>query len=181
MDRLLRRSEFLVAVTIIVLCLIIGLRNPIFFSIGYLFDLLRSSIVIGIFAMGVLIVLVSGGIDLSFMAIGIFALYSTVKLMKAFAPDAPIWPAFIVAGLIGLCLGLINGFFIAKFKLPTLIVTLGTMSMFQGFLLFVIGNNIIRDVPPALTAFARSAIVRVPLERGVANLHPGIFITLGAI
>jgi simple sugar transport system permease protein len=60
MDRLLRRSEFLVAVTIIALSLIIGLRNPTFFSIGYLFDLLRSSIVIGIFAMGVLIVLVSG-------------------------------------------------------------------------------------------------------------------------
>jgi simple sugar transport system permease protein len=181
MDRLLRRSEFLVAATIIILCLIIGLRNPIFFSVGYLFDLLRSSIVIGIFAMGVLIVLVSGGIDLSFMAIGIFALYSTVKLMKAFAPNAPIWPAFVVAALIGLGLGLINGFFIAKFRLPTLIVTLGTMSMFQGFLLFVIGNNIIRDVPPAVTAFARSVIVQVPLERGIATLHPAIFITLGSI
>ena len=181
MDRLLRRSEVLVAATIIILCLIIGLRNPIFFSVGNVFDLLRSSIVTGIFAMGVLIVLVSGGIDLSFMAIGIFALYSTVKLMKAFAPDAAIWPAFVIAALIGLGLGLINGFFIARFKLPTLIVTLGTMSMFQGFLLFIIGNNIIRDVPPALTAFARTAIVRIPLARGTANLHPAIFITIGVI
>ncbi len=181
MDRLLRRSEVLVAATIIVLSLIIGLQNPTFFTIGNLFDLLRSSIVTGIFAMGVLIVIVSGGIDLSFTAIGIFSLYSTVKLMKAYAPDAPIWAAFIVAALIGLGLGLINGFFIARFKLPTLIVTLGTMSMFQGFLLFVIGNNIIRDVPPALTAFARTALVRIPLARGTANLHPAIFITLGAI
>jgi len=181
MDRLLRRSEVLVAATIIILGLIIGLRNPTFFTVGNLFDLLRSSIVTGIFAMGVLIVLVSGGIDLSFAAIGIFALYSTVKLMKAYAPDASIWPAFIVAGVIGLGLGLVNGFFIARFKLPTLIVTLGTMSMFQGFLLFIIGNDIIRDVPPALTAFARTAIVRIPLGRGTANLHPAIFITIGAI
>ena len=74
MDRLLRRSEVLLALTVVVLSLIIGLINPTFFTIGNVFDLLRSSIVIGIFAMGVLIVLVSGGIDLSFMAIGIFAL-----------------------------------------------------------------------------------------------------------
>ena len=93
MDRLFRRTEVLLAATIIILSLIIGLRNPTFFTIGNAFDLLRSGIVTGIFAIGVLIVIVSGGIDLSFTAIGIFALYSTVRLMKAYAPDAPIWPA----------------------------------------------------------------------------------------
>jgi simple sugar transport system permease protein len=178
MDRYLRRSETLVAATIIGLCLIIGFSNPAFFTLGNVFDLLRSSIVTGIFAMGVLIVIVSGGIDVSFTAIAIFALYATVKLMKAYTPDAPIWVGFISASIIGLGLGLINAFFIAQFRLPTLIVTLGTLSMFQGFLLFAIGNNIIRDVPPSLTGFARSAIVTIPLERGVANLHPAILITL---
>ncbi len=180
MNRLLRRNETLVAVTIIGLSLIIGLNNPTFFTIGNLFNLLRSSIVTGIFAMGVLIVLVSGGIDVSFTAVAVFALYATVKLMKAYMPDAPIWVGFISASIIGLGLGLINAFFIARFKLSTLIVTLGTLSMFHGFLLFAIGNEIIRDVPPALTAFARSALVRVPLDRGVANLHPGILITVAS-
>lgn len=179
MDRIFRRNETLVAVTIVGLCLLIGFSNPIFFTVGNLFDLLRSMIVIGIFAMGVLIVIISGGIDVSFTAIGVFALYATVRLLKAYAPESPIWVGFLIAALIGLGLGLINAFFIARFKLPTLIVTLGTLSMFHGFLLFAIGNNIIRDVPPAMTAFARTALVRVPLERGTANLHPGIFITIG--
>jgi simple sugar transport system permease protein len=177
-DRLFRRNETLVAVTIILLVLLIGLNNPIFFTVGNAFDLLRSMIVIGIFAMGVLVVIVSGGIDVSFTAIGVFALYATVRLLKAHAPDSPIWVAFILAALIGLGLGLINAFFIAQFKLPTLIVTLGTLSMFHGFLLFAIGNQIIRDVPPAMTEFARSALVRVPLARGTANLHPAILITV---
>lgn len=176
MDRILRRNETLVAVTIVGLSLVIGLNNPTFFTIGNVFDLLRSSIVMVIFAMGVLIVIVSGGIDVSFTAIGIFALYSTVKLLKAYAPDSPIWVGFLLAAAIGLGLGLINAFFIAQFKLPTLIVTLGTMGLFHGFLLFAIGNQIIRDVPPPMTAFARSALVRIPLERGVANLHPAILI-----
>jgi simple sugar transport system permease protein len=177
-DRIFRRNETLVAVTIIVLSLLIGLNNPSFFTVGNAFDLLRSVIVMGIFAMGVLIVIVSGGIDVSFAAIGVFALYATVRLLKAHAPDSPIWLAFILAALIGLCLGLINAFFIAQFKLPTLIVTLGTLSMFHGFLLFAIGNQIIRDVPPAMTDFARSALMRIPLARGTANLHPAILITV---
>jgi simple sugar transport system permease protein len=180
-NRIFSRNETLVALLIIVMSIGIGLINPTFFTIANLFDLLRSIIVTGIFAMGVLIVLVSGGIDLSFTAIGIFALYSTVKLMKAYAPDAPIWMGFISAAIIGLGLGLINGFFIAKFKLPTLIVTLGTMSMFQGFLLFVIGNRIIRDVPPALTAFARSSLISLPSARGTAVLHPAILITAAVV
>ncbi|MCB0191509.1 MAG: ABC transporter permease [Anaerolineae bacterium] len=176
MKRLLRRNETLVAITLVVLCLVIGLNNPTFFTVGTVFTLLRGSIVTGIFAMGVLIVIISGGIDVSFTAIGVFALYSTVKLMLAYAPDASIWVAFSIAGLIGLGLGLINAFFIAKFKLPTLIVTLGTLSMFHGFLLFAIGNQIIRDVPPALTEFARATVIEIPQARGTANLHPAVFL-----
>ena len=112
MKRLLRRNETLVAITLVALCLVIGLNNPTFFTVGNIFTLLRSSIVTGIFAMGVLIVIISGGIDVSFTAIGIFALYSTVKLFLRFAPDAPIWVGFLIAAIIGLGLGLINAFFI---------------------------------------------------------------------
>jgi simple sugar transport system permease protein len=175
---ILRSNEALVAITLVALCLYIGFSNPVFFTVGNLFNLLRSSIVIGIFAMGVLIVIISGGIDVSFTAVGVFALYSTTRILLAFAPDAPIIVAFILAGGIGLGLGLINAFFISRFNLPTLIVTLGTLSMFHGFLLFAIGNQIIRNIPPAMTEFARSSLVQVQMTRGIANLHPGIFITL---
>jgi simple sugar transport system permease protein len=179
--RFLSRNETLVAITLVVLCLVIGFNNPTFFTVGNAFTLLRGSIVTAIFAMAVLIVIISGGIDVSFTAIGIFALYSTVKLMLAFAPNAPIWVAFLTAAIIGLGLGLINAFFIAQFKLPTLIVTLGTLSMLHGFLLFAIGNQIIRDVPPSLVDFARATVVQVPQERGVANLHPAVFLVMAIV
>ena len=167
------------AITIIVLCLYIGIRNPVFFTVGNVFDLLRSGIVMGIFAMGVLIVIVSGGIDVSFTAIAIFALYSTVRFLNVYSAGMrPSGWRFVIAAAIGLGLGMINAFFIAQFKLPTLIVTLATLSMFHGFLLFAIGNNIIRDIPPSMTAFARTALARIPMERGTANLHPAIFLTV---
>ena len=174
----LYKNETLVALTIIGLCILIGVVNPVFFTVGNVFDLLRSGIVIGIFAMGVLIVIVSGGIDVSFTAIAVFSLYATVKILLAVMPGAPIWLAFLLAALIGFGLGMINAFFISRFNLPTLIVTLGTLSMFHGFLLFAIGNQIIRDIPPSMTAFARSTLMQVQLERGTANLHPAIIITV---
>ena len=54
----LRQNEYLVALIILLLIAIITLINPVFFTIGNLFDLLRSGIVMGILAMGVLVVII---------------------------------------------------------------------------------------------------------------------------
>ena len=176
---LLRRTETMVALTTIVLSILIGVINPVFFTVGNLFDLLRSAVVMGIFAMGVLIVIISGGIDVSFTAVAIFAMYSTVRVLNSVMPDAPIWIAFALSGLIGLGLGLFNAFFISRFRLPTLIVTLGTQSMFRGLLLFAIGNKIIRDIPPSMTEFSRATVMEVSMASGgVSKLHPAIFLAL---
>lgn len=175
----MRRTETLLALTLLVICIVIGVLNPTFFTAANLFDLLRSSIVIGIFAMGSLMVLISGGIDVSFTAVAAFSMYTASKILIALYPTAPVWVAIVLSALIGLGLGLINAFFISKFNLPTLIVTLATLSMFHGFLLFAIGNEILRNAPESYTAFARSALVKVPMESGgLASLHPGIIITI---
>jgi simple sugar transport system permease protein len=159
--------------------IVIGIVNPVFFSVGNLFDLLRSSIVIGIFSMGTLMVIVSGGIDVSFTAIAAFAMYSSSKILIAWYPEGPVWLAIFISALIGLGLGLINAFFISRFNLPTLIVTLGTLSMFHGFLLFAIGNDTLRNAPQSYTEFARSALIKAPTESGgTSSLHPAILITL---
>lgn len=179
MRSLLRKTETIVALVTIALSIIIGVINPVFFTVGNLFDLLRSATVMGIFAMGVLIVIVSGGIDVSFTAIAIFAMYSTVRILTTYMPDAPLWLAFLISGAIGLGLGMFNAFFISRFRLPTLIVTLGTQSMFRGLLLFAIGNKIIRDIPPSMTEFSRATAMEVKMASGgVSKLHPAIFLTI---
>ena len=86
MSRSLLRTETILFITIVVLSIGISIVNPVFFTIGNVFDLLRSSIVMGIFAMGVLIVIISGGIDVSFTAIAVFAQYATVRLMTMYLP-----------------------------------------------------------------------------------------------
>ena len=61
--KLLRRNETVLIFAIIVFSLVIGSKSPEFFTIANLFDILRSSFVQLIFALGVLIVIISGGID----------------------------------------------------------------------------------------------------------------------
>ncbi|BCX03040.1 MAG: ABC transporter permease [Candidatus Roseilinea sp.] len=173
--KLLAKQETLVALTLLGLCLVIGFINPVFWTARNWFDLARSATVTGIFAIGVLIVLISGGIDVSFTAIAVFAMYTTTVLLKDAQYTGGMWLFFVIAALIGLGLGLINAFFIARFRLPTLIVTLGTQSMFRGFLLFVIGSKIIRDIPPGMADYSKAFLFTVTDDRGVTvGLHSAV-------
>ena len=178
--RLLQNTEFIIALVIVLLALVIGAINPAFFSLRNFFDLLRSSIVAGIFALGVLMVIVSGGIDVSFTAIAVFSLYVTTKVMIETNYTGPFWPAYISAALIGLTLGLFNAFLIYRFKLPTLIVTLGTQALFRGFLLFVIGSRLLRNIPDAMTDYSRTNLLSIPLPDGSSANLPLAFLLLVA-
>ncbi len=160
MSRLLGRNETLVAAVILAFCLIGTLADPNFLSIPTLMDLLRAGIVLGILAVGVQVVLISGGIDVSTTSLAIFALYVSTLLLQSVAPDLS-WPlAFLVAVGVGALLGAINGLFIAGFGLPTLIVTLGTLSLFRGFLLTFVGDDLISNLPGGLRDFSRAMMIR---------------------
>jgi simple sugar transport system permease protein len=144
---LLGRNETLVAAVILAFCAVGALADPNFLSVPTLMDLLRAGIVLGILAVGVLVVLISGGIDVSTTSLAIFALYVTTLLVQRVAPELG-WPlAFVVAMGVGALLGAVNGLFIALFGLPTLIVTLGTLSIFRGFLLTFVGDDLISNLP----------------------------------
>lgn len=155
-----KSNEFMVFMVIVVFSGVATIADPSFFSLPTLFDLIRNGIVIGIFAIGVSLVLISGGIDVSFAAIAAFALYTATLTVKQLGIDIP-WPlVFVFSVLIGMGLGLINAIFIAGFRLPTLIVTLGTLSAFRGFLLTFVGSQLISNLPPSMRQFSNLVIVK---------------------
>lgn len=157
----------------IILILIVGMSiaSPIFFSVNTLFSVLRSMIVPTVFALGVLMVIVSGGIDVSFYAIGIFAAYSVVALSSSAGLDLGLIVVVILAGVIGAFWGSINGFVIARFRLPTLIVTLGTAGIIKGVLLAYIGSRYIADIPTSLASLSTMNLVVVDVGGRPAALH----------
>jgi simple sugar transport system permease protein len=178
MTRLFARNETLVTLILIAFCVVTSLIDPNFLSLPTLFDLLRNGTVMSIFALGVLLVLASGGIDLSFTAIAAFAMYVATKAMMMLGLGDSMMFAILFAGAIGLLLGLINAFFIGTLKLPTMIVTLGTMNAFQGFLLTFVGTTLITQVPLGMRSFSRTMLVRLETPDGTIVSLPVAFLIL---
>ena len=166
-------NEILLIIAIAVLSLVIGFSNSVFFSIATPFDLLRSSLIEILFALGLLIVLVSGGIDISFPIVGIFAGYTTVVIMLNLGLDTySLWIPLVLAAIVGAILGSVNALLIAGFGLPTLIATLGTTGMFRGFLLSYIGSVYIANIPLGLDEFSTADLISVQTSSGtLARLH----------
>ena len=164
-------NEGVLALVLIVLVIVMTVLNPAFFSVGTLFSILRGSIVPLVFALGVLIVIISGGIDVSFAAIAIFAAYTTVALSRDGNFDPGLIGVALIACAFGALLGFFNGAIIARFRLSTLIVTLGTQSLFRGILLAYVGSRYIANPPASVEALATSNLISVVNESDRAYLH----------
>ncbi|ABC23100.1 ABC transporter permease [Rhodospirillum rubrum] len=151
-----QRSEVVIGAILLGAMVLIGFINPAFWHLDNLFSLLRSNVIIGIMALGVLLVMISGGIDVSFPAFAVAAMYLTIKGMILLGYDGVVLP-LIVATLMGAAFGAVNAFFVHKIRMIPLIVTLGTGSMVRGFLLGVVGTSMINidKMPRALIDFAK--------------------------
>jgi simple sugar transport system permease protein len=171
--KLLRRNETVLIFAIIIFSLVIGSKSPEFFTLANLFDILRSSFVQLLFALGVLIVIISGGIDVSFPIVGIFSGYTAVIIMQKLElnPESLLIP-IVLAVLIGIVLGGFNAIAIAGFGIPTLITTLGTAGIFRGVMLSFIGASFISDIPIGLDKFSTADLIKFESDAGtLVRLH----------
>jgi simple sugar transport system permease protein len=156
-------NEGLLAVVILVVVVAMSLASPAFFTANTFFALVRSSMVPLVLALGVLLVLISGGIDVSFQAIAIFAAYASITWVLRAGADPGAFVMVAMAMAVGALLGLLNGVVIARFRLPTLIVTLGTQSIFKGVLIAYVGSVYISaaGLPGSIGDLSRAHLVDV--------------------
>jgi len=181
MKKILKSNEFYISIVVILLILIIGSKNSTFFTLNNWFDLLRGGIVPGIFVIGTLIVLISGGIDISFPAIAAFSMYTTSSILTGMDYQGPVILAFIMSALIGLGLGFINSIFIAFFNFPTLIVTLGTASLYSGFLLTFLNEGQITRLPQSMIELSKSRIVEISTDIGLIGIPTVFLVTVSVV
>ena len=157
---LMKKNETYLLLIVIVFSIVITTINPVFMTFENIFDLLRSSSGTAILAIGVFVVLLSGGIDVSCTAIAICGQYIAINVLVASGVDS-IGVAFLISIGVGLALGAINAVFISIFNLPTLITTLGTSSLFHGALLEWVGTRAVNvgDIPASIKAFGKMNIL----------------------
>ncbi|MGH3688781.1 MAG: ABC transporter permease [Microbacterium sp.] len=175
-------NELVLASIIVVLVIVMCAVNPAFFSVHTLFSILRSALVPMVFALAVLFVIISGGIDVSFAAIGIFAAYTTVSLAQGGGLDFGLIGILAFAIVIGGALGFVNGIVIARFRLPTLIVTLATQGIFKGVLLAYIGSKYIAELPDGISWLSTANLISVESTRAYLPMLivPVVLLVIGA-
>lgn len=129
-ERLFPNNEWILLIVIAVECLVFGLTGNNFATTGNVFEITRLSVEIGLLALVMTPIIITGGIDLS---VGSMVGLSAV-VMGALYRDAglPMPVAIAITLLVGLLGGGLNAAIITKLKAPPLIVTLGTFSLFRG-------------------------------------------------
>lgn len=168
--------EKYLAVVAVVYIVFVSLWNPLFFSLETLFDTLRSGSTMMLFALGLLVVLISGGIDVSFTAVAVAAGYLAVKLVLAWGIDNLLL-ALTIAGASGLVMGLFNGVLIHYFRLHALIVTLGTQSVFYGAMALILGTRSLSasQMPASMAAFGAANLVTFQGSDGLSSYGLSVF------
>ena len=177
LSKLLHKHETYIFLFLVMMCLIIGIINPVFFTHGNLFNILKSSIVIGILSLGVLLVLISGGIDVSFPVVAAFSLYCTSLLYKG-NPDVSVIQIYLTGLVIGGLCGVLNGVLIALFEFPAMVVTLGTSSLLSGFMYTYIGTRINHSIPKALVEWGKNMIMQETVNEKLIGLSSSYFLYL---
>ena len=184
LKRMTRRTEFYIFLVLIVMCVIIEIVSK-----GQLLEpntvvtILRTMVVDGMFAMCTLVVMISGGFDLSFPAIAALAYsLSTTICLKLGWCQTNAWAGFILAIVIGWILGMLNGWIIANFKLNTMIVTLGTQTFFTGITMGLLElKEITSTLPVGFRTLGESYLFEVHNSAGLRSTMTTMFLFFVAL
>ncbi len=151
-DRLIGRlfrahpTETWLVLVLALISLLLSLASPQFFTVANLFNLLNTSSVNLIFAVGLLVVLISGGIDISFAVAASVVQYVVATILGAVGGGD--WSSgLLLAAVIGIGLGAINAALIHYFRIISIVVTIATFNIFFGLLMFITHGVSIYDLP----------------------------------
>ena len=158
-------------IIIVVYSVFVTIKNPGFFQIQTVFDIIKTSSTTMIVAMGLLVVMISGGIDVSFMAIALFGSYTSLYIIIQTGINNLAF-AFAVSMAIGVVLGLVNAVLISWLKLPPFIITLGTQNLFHGIMTTFISDKSFGSgvLPECLHKFGQGTLFKVATANGSTGL-----------
>ncbi len=145
----------------ILMALVIGAIEPIFFSTNNLFNVLRQVCSSTILAMGFTFILGLGEIDLSVGAI--LGLNGVIMAKLMVEMNWPIATAILVAVVAGLVFGVVNATIISLLDIPPFIVTLATQSLFRGAVYIITGMVPIAGLPDSFINIGQGYVGRVPI------------------
>ncbi|MDR2072723.1 MAG: ABC transporter permease [Spirochaetaceae bacterium] len=161
-----------IAIVLVLMVLVLTIIKPAFINPTNLFNVLTQSCIFGIMALGMTFVIISKGIDLS---VGSVLAFSGVvaasfgqmsEATEKYFPNMPVLPVIVPILLalgIGAACGFVNGFLIAKTKIPAFIATLGMQTAARGFALIYTSGRPVSNLVPSLTILGSRLFNVIPV------------------
>jgi ribose transport system permease protein len=144
---------------LLAIVIVFAVLSPNFLTKANLLNILQQSSINACVALGMTLVIITGGIDLS---VGPTAAIAAVAAAVLMAAGVPIVVAIPAALLFGIAAGALNGVLVAYGGLQPFIVTLGTLSLYRATALIYTGGNPIFGIPPGFRALFNTSFVGVP-------------------
>jgi rhamnose transport system permease protein len=158
-----RQRELSLVAIIVVLGGLVSLTAPQFLSVDNISQVAVLASIVAVAAVGEAIVVITRNVDLSVEAtIGLVA-YCLARTLELHALDAPAAIALSIG--LGLVLGMVNGVIVTLFRVPAIVATLGTLSVFRGIDYFVAGSHQVplAGLPEQFTNASRDTVFGIPL------------------
>jgi ribose transport system permease protein len=147
-------NEFGLIVLIVVFAAIFSVATPGFTSRFSLYGLGRTMAIDATIGFAMMVVIVTGGLNLSIGAIGVSAVMFAGWLMQGLGLPLPV--GILGAFALGAALGCVNGVAIVKSGVHSFIITLATMSIFFGFMIWLTQAQAYRELPPEVAALGKA-------------------------
>jgi rhamnose transport system permease protein len=151
----LRRWETLLIAVAAAIFVFNSFASPYFLSPWNLSDATFNFTEKAIIAFPMALLIIAGEIDLSVASI--IAIASTA-MGAAAAAGAPPWMLVVIGLAVGLAAGAFNGFIVTRFHIPSIVVTIGTMSLFRGISFVILGDQVYRSYPPGFEYFGQGYV-----------------------
>jgi len=145
--------------TLIVLFVGLSVGSPHFLTVNNLSSVVRQTAVFNIMALGMTMIIICGGIDLSVGSmLAMAGLLGTMAMSKGVAI-----PVGVFIGLLaGMACGFLNGFLTTRLKINPFIVTLGTLGILRGVALIVSNGLPVHDIPKSFSFLGEGVLLGVP-------------------
>jgi ribose/xylose/arabinose/galactoside ABC-type transport system permease subunit len=163
---ILRARESGIAIPLILLIVVVGVVNPVFFDLDNLMNIARQISFTFIIGIAMTFVLIGAGLDLSVGSVLALGGVICGLVLRALMSSMPIWIAIVIAIVIGAIMGTVTGVFngivVTRFKIPSLIVTLGMMYIARGVVQVLTRGNPVYPFPDEFNNIGQGYLGAVP-------------------
>lgn len=144
LGKMIANQEGAIIIALVMLLLVVGIDNSRFLATRNILDVLQGNAYIAVAAIGMSMVIVTGNIDISVGSlIGLLAIVSG----RLVVGGAPIWVAWLVPLVLGAGVGALIGFTVTYLRVPSIVVTLGMLSILKGILILWTNGQRVTDLP----------------------------------